>query len=132
SRSRQTKLWESVPNPKFLDRFYDIFLGSHPRIKPMFSPTQMAQQKQLLKTGVAMLISHVEGKAAGTMTLDRIGKSHSKKKLNIQPGLYQYWINSLVTATKECDTKWTPDIERSWHTVLRAGVDYIVEQYEKP
>lgn len=119
-------------NPKFFDRFYDIFLTSHPAIKPMFKNTDFSKQKPILKTGIAMLLSHLEGKPAGTMTLNRIADSHSKKKLNIQPGLYQYWINSLVTAAKECDNKWTPDIERAWQKVLRAGVDYITQSYDKP
>ena len=31
--------------PHFIDRFYDIFLGSHPSIKPMFKHTDFARQK---------------------------------------------------------------------------------------
>lgn len=119
-------------SPHFIDRFYDIFLASHPDIKPMFTNTDFSKQKQLLRTGIAMLLSHVEGKAAGTMTLNRIAESHSKKKMNIHPGLYQYWIDSLVGAAKECDTKWTPDLERAWQKVLRAGVDYITLGYDRP
>lgn len=118
--------------PHFIDRFYDIFLGSHSSIKPMFKNTDFAKQKQLLRTGIAMLLSHVEGKAAGTMTLNRIAESHSKKNLNIQPSLYQYWIDSLVSAAKKCDAKWTPAIERAWQKVLRAGVEYITQSYDKP
>ncbi|MCL5668412.1 MAG: hypothetical protein M1392_00060 [Gammaproteobacteria bacterium] len=30
-------------NQKFLDRFYDIFLTSHPAIKPMFAKTDFAK-----------------------------------------------------------------------------------------
>jgi hemoglobin-like flavoprotein len=118
--------------PHFIDRFYDIFLGSHPSIKPMFKHTDFARQKQLLRTGIAMLLSHVEGKTAGTMTLNRIAESHSKRNLNIHPSLYQYWIDSLISAAKECDAKWAPDIERAWQKVLRAGVDYITHSYDKP
>lgn len=118
--------------PQFFDRFYEIFLGSNPSFKPLFQHTDLNKQKQLLKTGVAMMLSHLEGKPAGTMTLDRIGKSHAKNQLNIQPALYQYWIESLVAAAKECDSKWTPAIEHAWQKALRAGVDYITEQYDKP
>ncbi|MDH3505165.1 MAG: globin [Nitrospirota bacterium] len=118
--------------PHFIDRFYEIFLGSHPSIQPMFKNTDFTKQKQQLRTSVAMMISHLEGKPAGTITLNRIAENHSKKKLNIQPSLYQYWIDSLVSAAKECDAKWTPDIERAWQKVLRAGVDYITQSYNKP
>lgn len=120
----------SCLNPQFFDKFYDIFLQSHPSLKPMFAKTDFKKQKELLRTGVAMLLAHVEGKTAGTMTLDRIGASHSKKNLNINPNMYQYWIDSLVKAAKECDPKFTPDIERGWQKVCRAGVDYIVAKYD--
>ena len=117
-------------NPKFLDRFYEIFLGSHPRIKPLFAKTDFKKQKEALRTGLAMLLAHLEGKPTGTMTLDRIGESHSKKNMNIDPNLYQYWIDSLVKAVKEIDPQFTPELERGWEKVCRAGVDYIVSKYE--
>ena len=118
-------------DPKFFDRFYDIFLASNPRIKPMFAKTDFSKQKAALRTGLAMLLAHLEGKAAGTMTVNRIGESHSKKNMNIDPNLYQFWIDSLVKAVKECDKKWTPDLEAPWQKCLRAGVDHIVAQYDK-
>ena len=72
-------------NPKVIDRFYEIFLESHPAIKPMFHKTDFTKQKQLLKTGVIMMLAHLEGKAVWTSHLDKIAKSHSKKHLNIPP-----------------------------------------------
>ncbi len=116
--------------PEFFDRFYDIFFQSNPSLKPMFAKTDFKKQKESLRTGVAMLLAHVEGKPIGTMTLDRIGMSHSKKKMNISPNLYQYWIDSLVKAAKECDPKFTTDLELRWQKVCRAGVDYIAAKYD--
>ena len=98
----------------------------------MFANTDFGRQKGLLKTGVAMLLAHIDGKPTGTMTLDRIAISHNKKNLNIDPNLYQYWIDSLVAAVKKCDSKFNPDLERAWQKVLRAGVDYITAQYDQP
>lgn len=118
-------------NPKFFDRFYEIFLASDSRIKPMFAKTDFKKQKEDLRTGLAMLLAHLEGKTAGTMTVNRIAQSHSKKNLNIDPNLYQFWIDSLVKAVRECDQKCTPDLERAWHKCLRSGVDFIVSQYDQ-
>lgn len=117
-------------NPQFFDRFYDIFLKSSPKIEPKFAKTDFEKQKQLLRTGVAMLLSHVEGKSVGTVTLNRLGKSHSKKNLDIHPNLYQLWIDSLVKAIQECDPKCTPELERGWQKVCSVGVDYIAAQYD--
>ncbi len=75
--------------------------------------------------------AHLAGNGVGTTGIDRIGESHSKKKMNIYPNLYDYWINSLVKSVKACDEKLTPAIEAEWRKTLRAGVDRIVSFYSK-
>ena len=119
-------------NPNLIERFYTIFLESHPDIKPRFRNTDFTKQRQLLKTGVIIMLGHLEGKSVWTEHLNKIAEKHSKQHLNIPPALYQYWIDSLICAVKEYDAQWTPEIERSWKKVLRAGVDSITEYYEKP
>jgi hemoglobin-like flavoprotein len=118
-------------NPRFFDLFYETFLRSHPTIAPMFAKTDMVKQKSLLRQGVSMMLMHLGGNTVGTTGLDRIAESHSKKKLNIDPNLYQYWITSLVKSVKECDQKMTPALEAEWKKTLRTGVDRIVSQYDK-
>ena len=118
-------------NPKFFDLFYANFLGSHPSIAPMFAKTDMTKQKSLLRQGVSMMFMHLSGNSDGTTGMDRIGESHSKKKMNIDPNLYGYWIDSLVKTVKACDEKFTPSLEAEWKTALRAGVDRIISFYAK-
>ena len=118
-------------NPKFFDMFYANFLASHPAIAPMFAKTEMTKQKALLRQGVSMMFMHLDGKGVGTTGIDRIGESHSKKKMNIDPNLYDFWINSLVKSVKDCDAKLTSALETEWRKTLRAGVDRIVSFYNK-
>ena len=117
-------------HPQLIDRFYEIFLASHPDIKPFFRHTDFVKQKLLLKTGVIMLLTHLEGKSAWTENLIHIARRHSKQELNIPPSLYQFWIDSLISAVKEYDNKWNPELERIWGKILRAGVDFLLEHYD--
>ncbi len=117
-------------HPHLIDRFYNIFLDSHPDIKPMFKNTDFKKQHALLKTGVIMLLAHLSGKSIWTENLDKIAESHSKKNLNIHPTLYPYWIDSLVCAVKENDEKWTPELEQNWRKILKVGVTYLTDRYE--
>jgi hemoglobin-like flavoprotein len=116
-------------NPKFLDRFYEIFLGSHPTIAPMFRNTDFARQKQLLRTGLTMVLMHATGNKVGTQGLDRIGQSHSRKGLNIDPALYPNWVESLIKAVKECDPQCDRKMEEDWRDVLKQGTALIASQY---
>jgi len=118
-------------NPRFFDLFYDNFLKSHPTIAPMFAKTDMAKQKSLLRQGVSMMFMHLGGNGVGTTGIDRIAESHSKKKMDIDPNLYDYWISSLVKSVKDCDQKMTPELETEWRKTLRSGVDRIAAQYSK-
>lgn len=118
-------------DPKFFDVFYGNFLASHPTIAPMFAKTEMSKQKALLRQGISMMFMHLGGNGVGTTGIDRIGESHSKKKMNIDPNLYDFWINSLVKSVKECDEKMTPALETEWRKTLRTGVDRIVSFYNK-
>ncbi len=118
-------------NPKFFDLFYENFLTSHPTIAPMFAKTDMTKQKSLLRQGVSMMFMHLGGNSVGTTGVDRIAESHSKKNLNIDPNLYEYWINSLVKSVKECDPHITPALEIEWKKTLRSGVDRIASHYSK-
>lgn len=117
-------------HPKLIDRFYSIFLESHPDIRPMFRNTDFTKQKQLLKTGVIMMLSYLEGNAFWSANLDKIAESHSKKNLTVSPTLYSYWIDSLIRTVKENDDQWTPELERNWRKVLKIGVAYITSRYE--
>lgn len=115
--------------PTFFDRFYEIFLNSHPAIKPMFQHTDMSRQKSLLRQGLTMLIMHGEGNRFGTQSLERIAESHSRKKLNISPDLYPYWMNSLLKVVKECDPEYTPALEAEWKKILKKGTEFLIDKY---
>lgn len=115
-------------NPTFVDRFYEIFLASHPAIAPMFGNTDFAEQQALLRTGVSLVLMQATGHSVTKDVLSRIAESHGVKRMNIDPNLYQYWIDSFVAAVKECDPQYTAALGGEWRKVLRNGVDYIVAQ----
>lgn len=116
-----------VRNPRFFDRFYEIFLQSDPAIAPMFTNTDMAKQKQLLRQGVSMLLMLEDNSTSARMAVDKIAKTHGPKgQINVPHRLYPFWINSLVATIKESDPQFTPALEREWRTALQRGVDYII------
>ncbi|HEX9758533.1 MAG TPA: hypothetical protein VGB26_12180 [Nitrospiria bacterium] len=45
-----------ISNPNFINRFYEIFMASHPDIKSLFKNTDWDKQMELLKKGVSMMI----------------------------------------------------------------------------
>lgn len=113
------------------DRFYDHFLKSSPVIAKMFLHTDMAKQKALLRAGLnyAIMYSTDTGKLAAEGVLKRIQQSHSRSRLNVEPGLYPLWINSLLKAIEETDPKFTPELRKAWNHILDNAVAYIISGY---
>lgn len=121
-----------VKTPTFFDRFYDTFLAASPMIAPLFKNTNFVKQKELLRLGLSIMVMFNEGQEVGKVVLTRIGKSHGVKEMNIDRNLYKFWIESIVSAVKECDPKFTPEIGREWHTAMEKGVEFMISQDTDP
>jgi hemoglobin-like flavoprotein len=116
-------------NPDFFDRFYARFVKSHPSIAPMFARTDWAEQKQLLRTGLSMMIMLETGSTTARNALDRLGRKHAKTGLNIEPALYKHWLDSLIATVKETDPRFSPAIEQQWLTAMRKGIAIMTSFY---
>ena len=111
-------------------RFYDIFLDSHPEIKPRFANTDFDSQKHLLRQGVNLAIMFASDNPVGKKGIERIRKSHSKLSLDIPPNLYSYWKKSFIQAASEFDPEFSDELEKQWDLVLQKTISYIIDGYE--
>ena len=112
-------------------RFYEIFLDSHPAIKPMFANTDLENQKKLLHHGINLTIMFAEGSPVGQGGIDRISQSHCRARMNINPDLYPHWKSSLLKAISEFDPEFNDTLRAIWDRVLQKSIDHISASYEK-
>ncbi|MDH4121869.1 MAG: globin [Deltaproteobacteria bacterium] len=115
--------------PDFFDRFYEVFLSSNPVIKGYFKNTDFTKQKQLLRQGLSAALLYARGSGSAKFLVDNITKTHSRHQLNITPGLYPYWIDSLIKVVEDCDPKFTPELEKEWRQTIAIVVDQIKGGY---
>lgn len=116
-------------NPRFMPRFYEIFMKSSPRIAPYFSKTDMAKQHGLLKEGLELLIMFGFGSLKAKAYMSKMGELHDRKHINVPPELYPLWVNSMVATVRDTDPEFTPEIEESWRRHLQKGIDRITSTY---
>ena len=114
----------------FFDRFYEVFLNSHPAIKPMFAQTDFATQKQLLKKTITWLVMNARGSAMAAEKLREVAVIHDKDHVNVRPELYRYWTESLIQVIKEHDPKFDSELETLWRDSIRKGIDVFVAHYD--
>lgn len=106
-------------------RFYEIFIASHAAVATRFRDTDMEKQKDLLKNGINLAIMFADGNPVGENGINRIRHTHSRTQLDIDPGLYDLWLDGFLQAVSEIDPHFDADIEQDWRVLLQKTIDHI-------
>jgi hemoglobin-like flavoprotein len=114
----------------FIERFYEIFLASHPDIAPMFAETDFQKQRMALRRGISSAISHAAGSALTKRTIDQMADVHSRKgHAPVAPELYRYWVESLVQAVGEIDPEVTSQLLERWRQGMGVVIDTFIKHH---
>ncbi|WP_141733599.1 hypothetical protein [Oligoflexus tunisiensis] len=105
----QQSLSRCTIHGKFFDRFCANFKAAHIPIPPL-----AGRQQKFLKEDLARLVM-----CAGDANLAHQG---GIGQLNVPPQLSKFWIDALLATVRECDEKFTPELERKWRIVLTKGM----------
>ena len=108
----------------FFDAFYDRFIKASPEVAKHFSKTDMERQKMMLKKSFYSLFTFYTTNITDDY-LERIAERHGQKELNINPKLYDLWLEKLVDTVKEFDPEFDKDVELAWRLVLCTGISYM-------
>ncbi len=120
-----------IAGRSFFDTFYAKFLDASPEVKEKFKNTDMVAQKKMLKKSFYHLLIFYGSNQADDY-IQKIGTSHNKAHLNIQPALYDIWLDTLMKTLSEYDDKFTGDVELAWRLVLTPGITYMKFKYSHP
>jgi len=117
-------------NGGFIERFYDIFLESHPEVKAAFAGTDFDRQRRLLRRTLTNSIMYAAGSNIVKREVDRMAEVHSRKgKAPVQPHLYDYWLNSLLAAIREHDPQINSQLESRWREAMGQIIGHFSSQY---
>lgn len=116
---------------EFLDAFYETFMSKSDEIATKFAHTDMQRQKEMLYQSLHhMLDFSVERKASEE--LRRIAERHSMSQINVEPRMYDIWLDSLIDAARSFDPRFTEEVELAWRVILAPGIAYMKFKYDKP
>jgi len=112
----------------FLRRFYTLFLASSDTVAKKFGHTDLKKQARLLKTSLYIMML-ASGESERSVHLERLAKLHSRAELDIQPELYDLWLDRLVQAVKEFDPMFDPETDIAWRRALQPGIEFMKSRY---
>ena len=118
-------------HPKFLERFYEIFIASDPAVAEKFVHTDLKRQQMMLESSLFVLLE-VAGRKPPLESiahLEHIAERHGRNHLDVRPEMYALWLNCMLQAVSEFDKQFDFNINRAWRTVLAAGIDIMQSKY---
>ncbi len=125
-------LQRCMGDPRFLDRFYDRFLASSPKVRERFAHTDFVRQKRALRASLWMMLLAAEDPERGPgRHLSHLAEEHGARRLDIGAELYDLWLDSLLATVAECDPAHDPGVREAWEQVMMVGIRYMVTRYRR-
>ncbi len=116
-------------DPTFLELFYEKFLSSSDKVRQKFAGTDMSRQKKALEQSLRMVVMSSRGSDAAEAYLDYIASRHGSKDLDIEPELYELWLDALIETVSELDPDYSNTVELAWRDTMHYAIDYMVSRY---
>ncbi|HEX5515689.1 MAG TPA: globin [Gammaproteobacteria bacterium] len=115
---------------RFIERFYEILMDSHPAMAPAFARTDMGRQRHALRRGISNAILYGGGNELVQRTVESVADLHSRNgRAPVPPNLYSYWMESLMQAVRESDPMATPALEMRWRQAIAPLIETFVQRY---
>lgn len=110
---------------RFIDTFYDLFLGKSPKIAAMFAHTNFSVQKLMLRESLLEMLCFEQGMDGSREEIEKLARRH--KELNIEADMYGMWLDSLCEAIQQHDPECTPNLVQHWRTAMQSGIDVMLK-----
>ena len=116
-------------NPdRFFEMFYDRFTGSSPEVASHFEGVDMKKQRRMLMASLAY-VSEFASLRTNTDYLKQLAERHSRREANVDPALYDLWLETLVETVRETDPEFTEEVGVAWSVVMSPGIAYMRARY---
>ncbi|MGK7936747.1 MAG: globin family protein [Xenococcaceae cyanobacterium] len=114
----------------FVNSFYENLFTAYPEAKPLFTTTNMAEQKKKLLASLVLVVENLRKPDALINTLRGLGARHVK--YGALPEHYPLVGNALLTTFEQyLGDKWTPEVKQAWvdaygaiSEIMLDGADY--------
>ncbi len=116
---------------RFIERFYERFVASHPAIAPLFKDTDMGRQRLALRRGISVAIFHAAGSPLSRRSTEEMADVHSLKgRAPVDPALYPYWIDSMLAVIGETDPEADAALMARWRQAMTVVCDTFTRRYD--
>ena len=113
----------------FFEAFYEEFFRVCPPAQPMFATTDFERQHKLLRHALGLLLNYPSRQKSEPPILERLAVRHSKADLDIEPPLYDSFLEALITTVGKFDRQYSAEIGDAWRRAVAPGMEYMKSKY---
>ena len=115
---------------KLVSEFYVRLMAASEEIRKKFEGVDMTDQASLLSHAIVMSFLFVDkNQQVAKKCLDDVRKTHAQGNLNIEPELYDIWLECLLETVALCDPHVNDELLSDWHDVMSVAINHIREGY---
>jgi len=114
---------------EFIPAFYERFLASSDEIRLRFRFTDFVQQNKMLLRSLQVSAAATSGDPEALREINEIAKSHDRYHRNIEPHLYDLWLDAAIATASEFDQQWNESVEAAWRRILGHVIQRMIRKY---
>lgn len=125
----ERSLARCAEDDRFMPSFYFRFLASSEEVRSKFRQTDFDQLGIMLLQSLRLAAGATSGDPQSLKEIHERARTHSRWHLNIEPHLYEIWLEKLIEAARECDTQWNEEVENGWRVILGHVIRTMIRHY---
>jgi truncated hemoglobin YjbI len=111
----------------FVERFYELFTASSPKVSELFRNTDFERQKRVLRDSLyVMLVAAGTTKGPAHVELERLARLH--QDIGVSRDMFSLWLDALIEAAREHDTHFTDELENDWRRSLSGPIAVMTSE----
>ena len=118
-----------VNKDAFIPAFYERFLGASAEIRDKFRSTDFDKQNKMLARSLELCAGATAGEAKSLAEINERAMTHDRNHLNIEPRLYDIWLETIVGTARDFDDQWSDSVESAWRKILGHVVNHMIRKY---
>ena len=125
----ESSLARCADDDRFMPLFYFRFLASSEEVRSKFRQTDFDQLGMMLLQSLRLAAGAAAGDPESLKEIQERAQSHSRRHMNIEPHLYEIWLETLIQAARECDPEWNEAVENGWRIILGHVIRTMIRHY---
>ena len=110
-------------------RFYEKLFQQHPEVKPLFSNTNIIEQRTKLLNSLVLVVNNLRKPEQLVPALSKLGEKH--ESYGVKPVHYHVVIQALLDVMQEfAGDLWTNELYDAWEEALNVVVSTMLKAYK--